>query len=130
MRKILIVLAFALAGCSGIVPASIINSPNNPITTQRLYAAESTYAVANQGMLFYRNLRQCRKSEAITASNICRRYSTTLALQAASRNVNNAFLVARKCVQNTASSVDCVSGVEAAVASYSAQVTAATGASP
>lgn len=128
MRKIIlsIALAVTLAGCA----ANIVNSEYNPLTRERLYAAEASYVVANKAALAYRSLRQCRKSEVVTLTNICRRYATTLALQAASRRVNTAFVAARKCLRDTTSSTDCVAGVEYAVASFRNDVSAAIGRAP
>lgn len=127
----IIFLALALGGCPGQLPplvGPIVNSQYNPITRERLYAAEASYKVANDAALAYRNLRQCRKSEVATLTNICRRYSTTLALQAASRKVNAAFVVARNCLRDSPNTVDCVSGVESAVATFRSNVISATGA--
>lgn len=127
MRKIILALGLLTLTACGPVIGPIVNSQYNPITMQRLYAAEASYKVANDGAYAYRSLRQCRKSEVASLMNVCRRYSTTLTLQKASANVNAAFVIARKCIKDSPNNVDCVAGVEIAVATYSKAVTIATG---
>lgn len=129
MRRILIpLMLLALSACAPL--GNIVNSQYNPITRERLYAAEASYKVANDAAYAYRSLRQCRKSEVATVTNLCRRYSMTLAIQAASRKVNAAFVAARKCLQGTPDAADCVAGVEDAVSVFRNQIASATGVTP
>lgn len=117
-------LLLLVAACG--LPPSAVNDPRNPLTMSRMYAAESSFKVANDGAEIYLGLRQCRKSEAANSfANACRRYSYSVAIKAAEKKVNTAFVLARKCIKDTSTNTDCVALVEAAVANYSAQVLAA-----
>lgn len=126
MHKSIIALWLLLAVAACGLPPGAVNDPRNPITMSRMYAAESNYKVANDGAEIYLSLRQCRKSEAANSfANGCRRYSYSVAIKAAEKKVNTAFVLARKCIRDTSTNTDCVALVEAAVATYSAQVLAA-----
>lgn len=106
MQKIFIALAvaFTVAGCAGLPgTGAIVNSQYNPITRERLYAAEASYNVAQRALLAYcgKHLIQCPRSKD--------------RLWAASSKVNAAFVAARRCMRDTPNTVDCISGLENAV---------------
>lgn len=124
MKKFAVLSFLFLVGC-GPMLGPVVNSQYNPITMNRLYAAEANYKVANDGAYAYRNLRPCRKSETASLTNLCRRYSVYISIQRASKTVNDAFVVARKCVKDSTTNIDCISALEAAISAYSSQVTAA-----
>lgn len=105
-RALVIVLALSLSGCAGQLVGPIVNSQYNPITRERLYAAEANYNVVQRALLAYcgKHLLQCPRNKD--------------ALQSASRKVNAAFVAARRCLRDTPDTVDCISGVENAVAVF------------
>lgn len=121
---IALALALTLSGCAG----STVNSQYNPLTQPRMYAAESTYKVANDAAIIYLSLRQCRKSEASAPfANKCRTYASSLQLQTASQRINSAFVTARKCYVGASTTSDCAAIIEAAVSVYYNKVISITG---
>lgn len=119
-------IALALAGCAGIA-----NSPYNPITRERLYAAEANYAVVNDFAIAFLDLRQCRKSEVANwFANRCRPYTASVKVKIASDKVDAIFVAARRCVQNSPDNLDCTARLQDAVSIFRSEFKAATGLAP
>lgn len=92
MKKILILFfALSLTACASIP---------NPFKTNNLYEIEAAVGVARISVLGYFSLRQCKKSEIVTTTNVCARRSVKVQLQIADRNLQFALIEARQFIKN------------------------------
>lgn len=111
MNKILLVaaLAIGISGCAAldrqgksvlVGGTSITAEIDNPITTDQLAAVEATYNITLVGVNAYFDLRQCRRNEAATITNLCARAAVKRELQAANRKAYAALTTLRNFVAN------------------------------
>jgi hypothetical protein len=135
MRKLAIALAltFTLTGCASLDftkksifdgGPSVVTRTENPLGLNEQYQIEAAIAAARRPALAYMRLRQCRKSEVASFSNICGYRSVKVKIQNADRKLQAALLSVRKFVRDnpTVSGASVIASINTALADYRAEL--------
>lgn len=91
-----VVLTLGIGGCAALNTAQdFVTSLSQPASLNTQYEVESAVYAVRRGTVEYFRLRQCRKSEVASPTNLCSRYAIKVKLQAADLRVRNALAAYR-----------------------------------